>query len=527
VTRTQDWARSGQGGENIQANALLYAVLVGGAQLATVKGDSALASRYTSLAAGIKTAANSVLWDANAGMYRDNPASGLYPQDGNSLAVWYGLTDTAAKTASISAKLATRWNAFGATTPEWGGGVHPFAGSMELHAHFTAGDDYTALAQIRRTWGYMLDSPIGTKSTFWEGITASGGIAYGGSFMSLAHGWSTGPTSALTFDVLGTAPESATGGYRFVPHPGDLTSVEGRITMPQGPVNASWSRNPSAGTFNSRLVSPTGTTGRIGVPKFGGTSVNVSINGATAWSNGTFSPVPGIAGATQDASYIYFTGVAPGTYNLAATGLGNPPPPPGLGPSDLPAGFTVCGTEAGQCTFTGTRMVAYGAGTYAYKTATGGTACDNASFGGDPATNLVKTCFVAPLGGPIGYTACAAEGGTCTVPAFARNDEYGANGVFNRLVLSGNVACTNAVFGDPIANVVKNCYLPPAGGPAGGWTQCAAENGTCAFAGARTVAYGARGVFTYRTFTGGASCTSASFGGDPLPGVVKSCYVTP
>jgi hypothetical protein len=25
--------------------------------------------------------------------------------------------------------------------------------------------------------------------------------------MSLAHGWSTGPTSALTFDVLGTAPE--------------------------------------------------------------------------------------------------------------------------------------------------------------------------------------------------------------------------------------------------------------------------------------------------------------------------------
>ena len=145
-------------------------------------------------------------------MYRDNPTSDLYPQDGNSLAVWYGLTDSAAKSDQHRADGSrTRWNAFGATTPEWGGGVHPFPGSMEVHAHFTANNDYTALAQIRRTWGHMLDSPIGTKSTFWEGISADGGLAYGGSFMSLAHGWSSGPTSALTFHVLGTAPEPAIG----------------------------------------------------------------------------------------------------------------------------------------------------------------------------------------------------------------------------------------------------------------------------------------------------------------------------
>ena len=46
VTRTQDWARSGQGGENIEANAILYAALTGGATLAAVKGESALASTY-------------------------------------------------------------------------------------------------------------------------------------------------------------------------------------------------------------------------------------------------------------------------------------------------------------------------------------------------------------------------------------------------------------------------------------------------------------------------------------------------
>ena len=526
VTETQDWARSGQGGENIEANAILYAALVGGANLATAEGDTALASSYSSRAAAIKTAANARLWDANAGLYRDNPTSGLYPQDGNSLAAWYGLTDTAAKTTSISQRLATRWNVYGGVTPEWGGGVHPFAGSMELYAHFTAGDDVTGLAQIRRTWGYMLNSPIGTKSTFWEGINADGGLAYGGSFMSLAHGWSTGPTSALTFEVLGIAPEAQTGQYRFVPHPGDLTSVEGRITMPQGAVNASWSRNPSAGTYTASLTSPAGTTGRIGVPKFGSSNVTVSVNGAVVWSAGTFTAAPGISGGSQDASYIYLTGVAPGSYTISATGLGNPatPAPPSPGSADLPDGYTRCAAENGTCTFTGTRMVAYGAGSYAYKTATSSTACSNAAFNGDPAQNLAKSCYVAPLGGPSGYTACAAENGTCTFTGYGRNIAYGANGAFNRQVRSTSTPCTNAQFGDPLANVVKNCYLPPAGGPGTGWTQCATEAGTCAALAGQPIAYGAYGAFNYATAAGNTTCANATFGGDPIPGEAKACY---
>jgi hypothetical protein len=590
VTRTQDWARSGQGGENIEANAILYAALAGGANLALVKGDTALASSYSARAAAVKAAVNARLWDANAGLYRDNPTSGLYPQDGNSLAVWYGLTDTTTKAAAISAKLAARWNIYGGVTPEWGG-VHPFAGSMELNAHFVAGDDTTGLAQIRRTWGYMLNSPIGTRSTFWEGIANDGGLAYGGSFMSLAHGWSTGPTSALTFSVLGIAPEVQSGQYRFVPHPGDLTSVEGRITMPQGAVDASWSRNPSAGTYTARLTSPTGTTGRIGVPTFGGAGVSVSVNGAVVWSGGTFTPRPGIGGGTQDDRYIYLTGVAPGTYDVAATGLGNPAPPPPAGPADLPDGYTRCAGEDGQCTFAGTRMVAFGAGSYAYKTATSSTACTTAAFNGDPAPNLLKSCYVAPLGGPGGYTACAAENGTCSFTGYGRNIAYGANGGFSYQVRSSGTVCTNGQFGDPMPNVVKNCYLPPAGAPGSGWTSCAseggtcaalsgqpvaygaygafkyatatgntacsnatfgdpvngeakacytrtggppgygttcaAEGGTCAFTGQRTVAYGARGVFLYRSFSGGTACTSAAFGTDPLPGAAKSCYLTP
>ncbi|MFD9192623.1 alpha-L-rhamnosidase [Streptomyces phaeochromogenes] len=590
VTRTQDWARSGQGGENISANALLYAALRGGATLATVEGDSALAASWNSRATALRAAANSRLWDGSKGMYKDNPTSGLYPQDGNSLAVWYGLTDSAAKSKSVIAGLGTRWGTYGPTTPEWGGNVSPFVGGMELNARFAANDDHGALDQIRRTWGHMLNSDIGTKSTFWEGIKADGGLAYGGSFMSLAHGWSSAPTSTLTFDVLGTAPESATGAYRFVPHPGDLTSAEGRITMPQGAVNASWSRDAAAGTYSAHLTSPSGTTGRIGVPKFGGGNVTVSVNGSVVWRNGAFMPTSGITGGTQDDTYVYLTGVAPGGYTVTATGLGNPAPPAEPGTGALRAGFTRCAGEGGTCSFSGTRSVAYGAGTYRYKTVTDSTACTNTAFGGDPASDLVKSCYVADAGGPPGYTVCAAEGANCSVPGYNRDVAYGANGNFAHQVTNGSVACTNAHFGDPIDGVAKSCYLPPAGGPPGGWTKCAdqngtcpaaagqpvmygafgafatatatgntpctdatfgdpisgeskscytatggppgyatacsAEGGTCAFSGQRTVAYGARGSFLYKSFTGGTGCTTAAFGTDPLPGVSKSCYLT-
>ncbi len=526
VTGTADWARSNQGGENIEANAILYATLIGAADLATVEGDSTLAAGSTSAAAALKSAANSRLWDAATGLYRDNPTSTLYPQDGNSLAVDYGLTDTAAKTSTISARLATRWNSFGATTPEWGGGVHPFAGSMEVAAHFAANDDATALEQLRRTWGYMLTSPIGTRSTFWEGINAGGGPAYGGSFMSLAHGWSSGPTSALTFDVLGLAPQVAAGQYAFVPHPGNLTSVAGRITLPQGALNASWSRTPSAGTFSSHLVGPAGTTGRIGVPKLGG-NPTVSVNGAVVWSNGVFTARPGIGGAGQDSAYVYLTGVSPGTYDLSATGLGNPAPPAtsSATPHELPAGFSRCAAEAATCSFTGTRMVGYGAGaSFTYKPMTGSAACTNAAFGADPDPDVAKSCWVSPTGGPAGYTACASEDAGCTVPGYGRNVAYGANGVFTYRVLSGAITCNNATFGDPLPSTVKSCYLPPAGAPSTAWAQCATEAGTCPAVSGQPIAYGTYGSFTYTVADGDTACTTAAFGQDPLFGEAKACY---
>jgi uncharacterized protein (DUF1800 family) len=75
--------------------------------------------------------------------------------------------------------------------------------------------------------------------------------------------------------------------------------------------------------------------------------------------------------------------------------------------------------------------------------------------------------------------------------------------------------------------VAKSCYYAPvaADTPPAGYTRCAGEGAQCAFSGAADVVYGARSSWTApRGFTNGVSCRTGSFGADPAPFVVKSCY---
>jgi hypothetical protein len=170
-------------------------------------------------------------------------------------------------------------------------------------------------------------------------------------------------------------------------------------------------------------------------------------------------------------------------------------------------------------------MVAYGAGGYVYRAATNGVSCVPSQFGGDPAFGNVKSCYVAPTGGPSGYTACAVEGGSCTLTG-PRMVAYGANGAFTYRLLSATTDCSTAAFGgDPAFGVLKSCYLAPNGAPAGGFSQCAGEGGACAVAGAQTIFYGANGAFATATANGAIPCANSEFGGDPIAGVGKACYV--
>ena len=108
-----DWGRQSPGGEEISANALLYHALQGASFLATVVGDPVSANQYAAQASELRTAIQSRLWDSVYGMYRDVPGSSLYPQDGNALALWFGIPDSATDRARISANLRLRWNSCG------------------------------------------------------------------------------------------------------------------------------------------------------------------------------------------------------------------------------------------------------------------------------------------------------------------------------------------------------------------------------------------------------------------------------
>ncbi|KAJ4362511.1 hypothetical protein N0V83_010605 [Neocucurbitaria cava] len=229
VTSPADWLRSGMGGHNIEANAILYHTLNQATLLASVLNDTSPSISYWSLTASrIKQAANALLWNNEAGMYIDNETTTLMPQDGNAWAVVSNLTLNASQISSISEKLQGRWTAFGAPAPEAPvpssniSTISPFITSFELQTHFLASSAHTALALIRRQWGFMLTSPLMTNSTFIEGYSSDGSLHYApyanDARISHAHGWSTGPTSLMTFYVAGVQVTGKGGGeWRIKP----------------------------------------------------------------------------------------------------------------------------------------------------------------------------------------------------------------------------------------------------------------------------------------------------------------------
>jgi hypothetical protein len=309
-----DWGRRSPGGEEMSANALLYSVLRGANLLASEVGDTESAALYDAQASSLRAAIQSRLWNNSAMMYADKPGSSLYPQDGNALAVWFGIPESAAARSAISARLRRRWGGLGAETPEFPGIIATFPGSMEVMAHFAAGEDDNALDLIRLEWGYMLASRVGTGSTFWEGYRTDGTPKYGRD-TSLAHGWATGPTAALTQYVAGVGPElSSSVQFHFIPHPGDLTSVSATVPLAAGTVSVSWTR--TATRFVATINAPAFMTGRYGVPIGGGQSW-VALDGVMVWSK-CANVTAGGAGISADGNYVYI-GHAAGNHTVVAS----------------------------------------------------------------------------------------------------------------------------------------------------------------------------------------------------------------
>ena len=105
VTGKRDWARWNQGGENGEANMILYRTLITASKLATWKGDqnASTIAFYANRAKTIKQRINTGLYDKVARAYKDSTSHpDLHPQDANALAILFDVAPSLAQKFNVS-----------------------------------------------------------------------------------------------------------------------------------------------------------------------------------------------------------------------------------------------------------------------------------------------------------------------------------------------------------------------------------------------------------------------------------------
>ncbi|KZL79364.1 bacterial alpha-l-rhamnosidase domain-containing protein [Colletotrichum incanum] len=280
ATATGDWARYINSMNGSAPNMLLYRTLTTGAFLADLApagtsnstAGTNLTETWLSRAETLKAAIKTHLWDGAKGAFIDGYRNRtLYPQDSNSYAIAFGVVDPAsAEAASISRMLTENWTPIGPASPELPGNISPFISSIELEAHFVAGRADRALQLIRDSWGWYLNHPNGTGSTVIEGYLVDGTFGYRStrgytndpSYVSHAHGWSSGPTSTLTEYLVGlrvTRPAGA--GWSLKPVFGEVPEAQAGFTTALGRFSAKWKVERGVATVEWDV--PEGTRGRV------------------------------------------------------------------------------------------------------------------------------------------------------------------------------------------------------------------------------------------------------------------------
>ncbi len=125
---------------------------------------------------------------------------------------------------------------------------------------------------------------------------------------------------------------------------------------------------------------------------------------------------------------------------------------------------------------------------------------------------------IGPEGHRLDYFRCALEGDVCAGGS-GRYVAFGAGGKYvysDRL--TGQFACDSSSFGDvdPAPGTPKACYVAS-------YSRQGSEGASVVAIDVREVAYGANGVFNFKTVGPRYDCDNATFG-DPLYGVPKACY---
>jgi hypothetical protein len=237
-----------------------YKAFQDGAFLLRAVGENSQAEHYEKRAGQLKEAAKKYLLDTSTQTFGSRWQS-------NALAVYSGIADPKQQAAIHSAVFAAL---DAGKLPDYD--ISPYNFNFFLYAMSKTDDRQIALSWIRKYWGGMIAEGA---TSFWEGydtrwpkddyhgnLKADDGQGY---FVSLSHGWSSGPTAWLMDNLLGVLPEEP--GFRrilFRPDLLDLESASGTVPAPQGPIRVDLKK--AADGMVATIDLPEGTQTRVLFP---------------------------------------------------------------------------------------------------------------------------------------------------------------------------------------------------------------------------------------------------------------------
>ncbi|MGA1983388.1 MAG: alpha-L-rhamnosidase C-terminal domain-containing protein [Acidobacteriaceae bacterium] len=238
-------------------------------------GDTANAAKYEARAAEIESGARKYLLDANTGAFgprwQTNAAAviGGAAQPGQYDAIWKNVLSQVG------------------TGPTNSLIISPYYNYYVIRAMAETGHREQALKWIRQYWGGMVAEGA---TSFWEAYDPSWyredfhsslqSDNRSGYFVSLAHGWSSGPTAWMMEQVLGIQPTGA--GFSTVnirPDLVDLDWARGGEPTPHGLLKVDARKNGSAMAIAVDV--PEGVVARVSVP-VNSPGARVTVNGAAA-----------------------------------------------------------------------------------------------------------------------------------------------------------------------------------------------------------------------------------------------------
>jgi hypothetical protein len=243
-------------------------------------GDTSNADQYTQKAEHIKAAADKYLLDSRTDTFGPRWQT-------NAAAVVGGMTDAVQSKAIWNHVLSSvghiKYNAYI---------ISPYYNYYVIRSMAKVGHRQAALDWIRQYWGGMVEEgatsmweaydPSWYKEDFHASLQADNRSGY---FVSLAHGWSAGPTAWLMEEVIGIEPTGA--GFNTVDIRPDLLDMQwakGAEPTPQGLLKVE-ARKEANGTTVT-LDIPQGVTARVLVPS-GSSSAKLLVNGIVRSSTDT------------------------------------------------------------------------------------------------------------------------------------------------------------------------------------------------------------------------------------------------